>query len=184
MSVDKNKVIEYYLKGKNKVENGVYTENILSGDLSKLSIAMIKTAVKNGEEKGAEKVNIALCNMYEYAKLRKKNYPDAEGVVAIRLKGKVFENINNEFIQAFVRRFEKSGASLPRTGGKETDVVIVANEEGLKAVEVNESNEQVAENSMDTTTKYILEQNYNNIPHDDAYIEFCGKSAEEMGMER
>ena len=184
MSVDKNKVIEYYLKGQNKVEDGVYTENILSGDLSKLSMSMIKSAVKNGEEMGAEKVNICLCNMYEYAKLRKKNYPDAEGVVAVRLKGKTFENINNDLIQEYVKRFEDRVSSLPRKHGLSKDVVILANEEGLKAVEVTEANEKIAENSMDITTKSILKENYNDIPRDETYIAFCNAAFEEMGMER
>ncbi len=184
MSVDKNKVIEYYLKSQNKVENGVYTENILSGDLSKLSMSMIKSAAQKGEEQNAEQVNICLSHMLEYAKLRKKNYPDAEGVVAIRLEGKTFTNINNEFIQEYVKRFENTVSSLTRKHGLSKDVVILANEEGLLTVEVNEENEQIAENSMDTTTKYILEQNYNNIPRDENYIAFCNGASEEMGMER
>lgn len=181
MSIDKNKVVAYYLKERSKLENGVYTEHILSGDLSKLSWSMIDTALKNGEKVGAKQVDICLCYTWDYAKLRKKAYPDAEGIVAVRVKGKVHSNV--EKTKQVFQRFETL-TSLSRNGGKSLDVVILANEEGIKAVEVDETNEQVAENSKDTTTKHILEQNYNDIPRDENYIAFYNSASEESGMER
>ena len=181
MSVDKNKVVSYFLKGLNKIEDGVYTENILSGDLSKLSYSMVKTALENGKKIGAKQVDICLYYTWDYAKLRKKDYPDAEGVVAVRVKG-----INHSHIEKIGEAFQRieTLTAITRNSGNPVDYVLLANEEGIKAVEVNESNEQIAENSKDTTTKYILEQSYNDIPRDEGYIAFCNGASEDAGMER
>ncbi len=183
MSIDKNKVVGYYLKSQNKLQDGVYTENIMSGDLSKLSLSMVDSALKNGENVGAKQVDICLYYTWDYAKLRKKNYPEAEGVVAVRVKGRIHPHIERNYIKEAFQRFEHMTA-LQRNGGKPVDVVLVANEEGIKVVEVNEANERIAENSKDTTTKCILEQNYNDIPRDEEYIAFCKNASEEAGMER
>lgn len=182
MSVDKNKVVEYYLKKQNKVTDGVYTENILCGDHNALSVPMIKIAMQHAVENNAENINICLCSVLEYAKLKKKSHPNAEGTVAIRLEGKVIRDIERGIVRDFVERYDGSCTMLPRYHGKKMDVVLVANEEGVKAVAVDETNEQVAENSNDTTTKHILEMNYNSIPRDEEYIAFCNNC--DMGMER
>ena len=54
MSVNKYKAIEYYLKKHNKVENGVYTENILCGNLDMITPSMITSANKKAKELGAK----------------------------------------------------------------------------------------------------------------------------------
>ena len=180
MSVNKYKAIEYYLKKHNKVENGVYTENILCGNLDMITPSMITSANKKAKELGAKKVNIRLCNALEKVCLKKKKYPEAEGVIAIRLKGKVFENIEKETIAYFAERYDGKGVTLPRRTGKEQDVVLLASEDGVKAVEVNEETEQIAENSKDTTTKHILEENYNSIEKDEDFINFCNSDKQEQ----
>ena len=179
MSINKYKAIEYYLKKHNKVENGVYTENILSGNLDIITPSMIKTANKNAKELGADKVNIRLCNALEKVSLKKKSFPEAEGVIAVRIKGKVFENIEKDTITHFAEKYDGKGVSLSRKIGKEQDFVLVASEDGVKAVEVNEETEQIAENSKDTTTRHILEENYNKIEQDEDFISFCNSAVEE-----